>query len=375
MGLITKTVKIKWNQKTKKYYENLGYVYTKMYDEFEVKIEDLQKGSSIKVNCICDNCGCDLNPSFYDYNKRVKEDGKTYCISCSCKMFRKLKELKTRLNNGKSFYDWCIENNRQDLLDRWDYELNGCSPKDILYGTKNKYYFKCLIHPEHCSELKLINTITSGSKKHLNCKQCNSIAQWFIDNNLDIKDYWDYDKNTVDPWEISIGMGKKIWVKCQEKDCHGSYYIRCADFVNGHRCPKCVKEREESMYEEKTKLYLEELGYEVKTEYRCSLLPKNPKTNYPLPFDNEVILKNGKYLIIEVHGEQHYSLLPKNNNWLKNGQTPEEYLYERKLIDRYKRIKCIQAGYEYLEIPYTAFDKKETYKDLIDNKIKEILES
>ena len=52
MGLISKTVKIKWNQKTKKYYENLGYVYTKMYDEFEVKIEDLQKGSSIKVNCI-----------------------------------------------------------------------------------------------------------------------------------------------------------------------------------------------------------------------------------------------------------------------------------------------------------------------------------
>ena len=170
-------------------------------------------------------------------------------------------------------------------------------------------------------------------------------------------------------------MGKKIWVKCQEKDCHGSYYIRCADFVNGHRCPKCVKEREESMYEEKTKLYLEELGYEVKTEYRCSLLPKNPKTNYPLLFDNEVILKNGKYLIIEVHGEQHYSLLPKNNNWLKNGQTPEEYLYERKLIDRYKRIKCIQAGYEYLEIPYTAFNKDDTYKKLINNKIKEILES
>ena len=24
----------------------------------------------------------------------------------------------------QSFYDWCIENNRQDLLDRWDYDLN-----------------------------------------------------------------------------------------------------------------------------------------------------------------------------------------------------------------------------------------------------------
>ena len=49
-------------------------------------------------------------------------------------------------------------------------------------------------------------------------------------------------------------------------------------------------------------------------------------------------------------------------------------LHQRKLYDRYKRIKCIQSGCEYLEIPYTAFDKKETYKKLIDNKIKEILD-
>ena len=39
----------------------------------------------------------------------------------------------------------------------------------------------------------------------------------------------------------------------------------------------------------------------------------------------------------------------------------------------YKRIKCIQAGYEYLEIPYTTFDKKDTYKKLIDDKIFNII--
>ena len=49
-------------------------------------------------------------------------------------------------------------------------------------------------------------------------------------------------------------------------------------------------------------------------------------------------------------------------------------LYKRRIYDRYKRIKCIQAGCEYLELPYTALNKKETYKNLIDNKIKEILD-
>ena len=53
----------------------------------------------------------------------------------------------------------------------------------------------------------------------------------------------------------------------------------------------------------------------------------------------------------------------------------EKELHYQQVKDRYKRIRCIQAGYEYLEIPYTAFDKKEIYKNLIDNKIKEILES
>ena len=145
-----------------------------------------------------------------------------------------------------------------------------------------------------------------------------------------------------------------------KRSCNQSYHL---DF----RCPECVKERKESIIEEKTKIYLEELGYEVKTEHNCTIRPINPKTKNLLPFDNEIILENGEHLIIEVHGEQHYRV---DGLYTKT----QEDLNKRKLYDRYKRIKCIQAGYEYLEIPYTAFDKKETYKDLIDNKIKEILE-
>ena len=56
MGLISKTVKVRWSRSNKKYYEELGYAFTKMSDEFEVKVEDLTKGSNVKVECICDNC-------------------------------------------------------------------------------------------------------------------------------------------------------------------------------------------------------------------------------------------------------------------------------------------------------------------------------
>ena len=39
--LLSKTIKIKWNSRTRKYYELKGYPYTKMGDEFEVDIKDL----------------------------------------------------------------------------------------------------------------------------------------------------------------------------------------------------------------------------------------------------------------------------------------------------------------------------------------------
>ena len=68
MGLITKTVMVKWNGKTKRHYEDLGYLYTRIGDEFEVKIEDLTKGSNVKVKCKCDGCGKDLFWSYNDYN-------------------------------------------------------------------------------------------------------------------------------------------------------------------------------------------------------------------------------------------------------------------------------------------------------------------
>ena len=445
MGLITKTIKIKWSPSNKKHYESLGYIYTKMGDEFEVRVEDLTKGSQAKIECSCDNCKKLLIWEYRDYSKKVKENGKTYCNKCAIKLYGGENTRITRLKNGKSLYKWCIENNRQDVLDRWDYEKNGCTPKDVSYSSNKNMWFKCNRSLEHKSELKIISSLTrcEGS---LDCKQCNSIAQYILDNfqNKKLEEVWDYEKNgELDPWKISRGSKVKIWIFCQEKDYHGSYEIFSHDFIKGvrcsfcagrkvrpldslkqyivnnygeeffniiwsnkntidpttiapnshtkiwwncpegkhktferscrnskncnYRCPECVKEKEESIIEEKTRLYLEELGYEVKTEYNCTIRPINPKTRCPLPFDNEIILKNGKHLIIEVHGIQHYKIDGYYNK-------TEEELHYRQVKDRYKRIKCIQAGYYYLEISYTAFDKKETYKKLIDNKIKNTLD-
>ena len=359
MSLITKTVKVKWNSRIKKHYVDLGYEYTKMGDEFEVKVEDLTKGSRMEVKCVCDGCGCELNWKYQNYNRCVKDNGKTYCQKCS-RICSNDKRNNTLLKSSKSFKEWCIENDKQDVLNRWDYELNNCLPSEISYGTHKKYWFKCDKHIKHKSELKNIKSFTSGHNGVMDCKQCNSIAQWFLNNNLKLENYWDYNKNTLDPWEISYSSDKKVWIKCQEKDYHESYEIACSDFIDGcrcpycnhnsgkihpkdslgqyiidnynedvlnkiwskknkkspfeytpysnykvwwkclngkhedykrgcysslkynFRCPQCSKERTESFGEEKTRLYLESLGYNILHEHNCTIRPINPKTKMPL---------------------------------------------------------------------------------------------
>ena len=164
MGLITKTVKMKWNSANKKHYEALGYIFTRMGDEFEIDINDLTKGSNVKVEGFCNNCKKSLIWEYRIYNKCVKEDGKTYCRECANKLYGAENTRKTKLKKGKSFYDWCMKNNKQDILDRWDYELNGCSSKDISYATHKEMWFKCDKHPEHKSELKNINHFINGQE-------------------------------------------------------------------------------------------------------------------------------------------------------------------------------------------------------------------
>lgn len=54
--LLTKTVFIKWNNKNRKYYESLGYVFTKNGDSFKVPVEQLTPSSKAEVEVLCDFC-------------------------------------------------------------------------------------------------------------------------------------------------------------------------------------------------------------------------------------------------------------------------------------------------------------------------------
>lgn len=288
MGIISKKITVKWNNKNKYHYINLGYEFIKTGEQFEVDINDLSCGSHAKIKCKCDCCNKLYDIEYCNFVKN-NVDGKYFCNKCAKEM-AKGKELETKLKDSKTFEQWCIENNKIDCLKLWDYGLNKVTPSKISYKS-----------------------------------------------------------------------GKCIWFKCS---CgkHESYNRRlCATINYDFRCPKCSRERKESMIQEKVRVYLEELGYTILHENYCNIIPINPKTKHPLPFDNEV---EELKLIVEVHGNQHY------NESVFTQNTDE--LHYLQLKDRYKKIRAIQSGYEYLEVPFYADNSNEDWKNLIDNKINDI---
>lgn len=84
-----------------------------------------------------------------------------------------------------------------------------------------------------------------------------SFAEWGIEHfgqNF-LKDYWDYEKNTIDPYKISYGSLKKIWIKCKDKSWHKSYETNCNTFTTGSRCSYCYPKKESHYFDSLGFLY------------------------------------------------------------------------------------------------------------------------
>ena len=96
---------------------------------------------------------------------------------------------------------------------------------------------------KYCESVYEVNA-NSFINQYRRCAKCcgyeNSFA-YYIEKVLGepIEKYWDFNKNTVNPYHIRKKSNKKIWIKCTETDYHGSYEVRCADFTSGVRCGYC----------------------------------------------------------------------------------------------------------------------------------------
>lgn len=262
-----------------------------------------------------------------------------------------------------SFAQWGIDNICEDFLEKYWSKENIVNPYEVSYSSGMKIKIICQEKEYHGSYEIIVAAFTKGCR----CGYCyggkthkqDSIG-FLYPELLELFS----DKNKISLYELKPHSSKKVLWKC-ENGIHEDYKRPVSkNIFLGFRCPECSKINRESSLEKLTKEFLEEIGYKYFCEYNCNIVPKNPKNKHGLPFDVEV---DEIKLIIEVHGGQHYNLLPKHNTWT-GGLSPEQYLHKLKLYDRYKRLIAHINNYHYLEIPYWEFDD-ETYKQTILNEI------
>lgn len=280
----------------------------------------LQLFSKVKVNVCCDDCGFHSNRSFREYNENVNKYGIYLCNSCiNSDKYRKVHSMKNNPDYtiGKYIED-TFSHKYINPVDIFWSKLNTKSPWDVSRGTRSLYYFTCEHeHPPY--QTKPLNFIL-GHK----CPYCtgqkatreNSFASFHIKNTDKqfIDRYWNHELNEVDPYSLTVHSNAKVWLNCPEDESHPPYLIFARDFTYWKRCPECTQLSNESSLQSKVREYLStELGYRTLHEEQCTIIPINPETKFPLPFDNEVV---DLRLIIELHGGQHYKECAHFKGWV-----------------------------------------------------------
>lgn len=146
----------------------------------------------------------------------------------------------------------CVK--RKDQEDRYKYEVEKTGEYEYIRSfrkgetlpngkiLKSTPYLQ--VKHKYCGSVYTVNAsgfINDGKK----CSKCchkyeNSFAHHIeVELGESLEKYWDFEKNTVNPNTIWKSGREQIWIKCQEKDYHGSYEVICRDFTKGYKCPYC----------------------------------------------------------------------------------------------------------------------------------------
>ena len=128
------------------------------------------------------------------------------------------------------------------LLDQWDYERNEILPDSIACTSTEKVWWIC----KKCG-YNWQTTIEHRATKKRGCPCCSNQVVVAGINDLptthpNLLKEWIFEKNTIQPTEISAGSSKKAWWKC--KKCGHEWCSVISSRKNGCGCPQCAEKKQ-----------------------------------------------------------------------------------------------------------------------------------
>ena len=116
----------------------------------------------------------------------------------------------------KTFYDWCIENNREDLLNEWHPTKNAeNTPHNIGYGSNKKVWWQC--NKGHEWQASPNSRARGDSCPYCSNKKVLSGYNDLATTHPEIAKEWHPTKNSsIKPTMLTSGSNKKVWWKCKK---------------------------------------------------------------------------------------------------------------------------------------------------------------
>ncbi len=217
-------VKIKWLTRNKKRYEQLGYNYTGVNTEFEVKLADLDKNSSKKVKVQCDKCGIEIITPYRNYNKIVDNKGSYLCRKCNASLTSNIRRNNNKERQLKDFEDMVMKKGYTPTATLDDYK--GCdTPMPFICSKHGMQYLS-------------INQLRQGCS----CPKCRTsprklpvdkVIEKINEKNCDV---------LLNPGEYIDSKTSNLRIKCGS--CGDEFVTSFARIRNSNGyCPNCAIKR------------------------------------------------------------------------------------------------------------------------------------
>lgn len=166
--IITDEIKLKWHGSNRKYYENIGYKYGGLGNEFKIKVNELPDSSIIRVTVKCDNCNKIFNTKYLNYKLKLSHYGKDLCKTCVTKNSNIQKYGVDNVAKVKEIKEKIVKTN----LDKYGTKY-GLSNNDIRNKIKNtclnKYGVENVFQARHVKDkIKKTNLKKYGFENNLN---------------------------------------------------------------------------------------------------------------------------------------------------------------------------------------------------------------
>lgn len=286
--ILTKEIEIKLNQFNAHHYKRLGYD-VEGKESILIKIEDIGKGSSIKIQSICDFCGKQKSLTYVKYIKNISRGG-IYSCSNKCSV---VKGEATCLEKYGVKYPLQSEEIKSKLVSYFNEKFGVDNPSQLEFNKikrektmMEKYGVKTnLILPETHKKAIMLSITEESKVKRSNTNlerygvdnytKTKEYTQNFIKDNL-IKFGVEYPAQNIDIHNKTQKSGLKI-KEYNGISYQGTYELDFLKFCESNNIkvkkPESIKYR----YKEKNRWYhpdfiINNLIIEIKSDYYYNLM-------------------------------------------------------------------------------------------------------